>query len=108
MYEDEGHDDRFEWDDFNLESAQRHGISWTEIEDAVDNAPYVDRFGYEESRGEVIYRVLGRVPDSGRLLSMLCVLRGTLEQPRIRVFHAMAMKPNERRLFERRRGGGRR
>jgi uncharacterized DUF497 family protein len=100
----EGRDDRFEWDDFNLASAERHGVSWVEIEDALDSRPYVDRFGYEESRGEVIYRALGRVPDSGRLLSMLYVLRGTGRDIRIRVFHAMDMKPNERRLYQRRRG----
>ncbi|MGH2354010.1 MAG: BrnT family toxin [Chloroflexota bacterium] len=104
MDEGEGHDDRFEWDDFNLDSAQRHGISWLEIESALDNRPYVDRFGYDESRGEVIYRALGRVPERGQLISVLYVLRERDRVTRIRVFHAMDMKANERRLYRRQRG----
>jgi uncharacterized DUF497 family protein len=106
MDEGAGYDDRFEWDDHNLESSQRHGVSWLEIVDALDNRPYLDRFGHDASRDEVIYRALGRVPESGRLLSLLCVLRGQGQRTRIRVFHAMDMKASERRLYGRHRGRG--
>lgn len=106
MDEGVGYDDRFEWDDHNLDNSQRHGISWLEIEEALDNRPYVDRFGHVAARDEVIYRALGRVPECGRLLSMLYVLRGEAPQTRIRVFHAMDMKVRERRSYERRRGRG--
>jgi len=86
----------FQWDDGNTDKDWgRHGVTWTECEQAFFSDPLIAASDRKHSQDAPRYFVLGRTSE-GRRLFVVCTVRMRL----IRVISARTMSRRERRIYE--------
>ena len=95
---DVGRIEGFEWDDGNArKSADKHGVTQAEAEQAFLNEPLIVAEDAPHSRAEARFHALGRT-DAGRLLHVTFTLRHG--GAKIRVISARDMSRKERTRYE--------
>ena len=88
----------FEWDDGNSrKSADKHGVTQAEAEQAFFNEPLLVTLDARHSAGESRFHALGKT-DSGRLLHVTFTVRQ--QGTRLRVISARDMHRKERGRHE--------
>lgn len=81
----------FDWDEYNLEHVERHGVEDYEVEEVFDGSVYVRRV-------RDAYTILGSTSAGRRLFVVIARREGGV----IRPITARDMTRSERRLYEKR------
>jgi uncharacterized DUF497 family protein len=85
----------FEWDEGNLEKAQKHGVSKTEIEQAYFDKKKQLLFDEKHSFSEERYILVGRNKKKRWIYTSM-----TIRNEKVRIFSARYMHKKEVELYE--------